>query len=87
MLYVLDFFFFFFFSPQSQVQEQKLMEWVLLLDKIKFFKFFIFKQCMAMKYSSVEDVYVHVIFAEILSEFQALIPLGKFIVTAFSLKR
>lgn len=84
MLYVLDVN---FFLLQSQVQEQKLMEWVLLLDKIKFLKFFIFKQCMAIKYSSVVDVYIHVIFAEILSEFQALIPLGKFIVTAFSLKR
>jgi hypothetical protein len=63
------------------------MEWILLLNKITFFKFFIFKQCMTIKYSSVIDVYVHVIFAEILSEFQALIPLGKFIVTVFSLKR
>jgi len=80
-VYVLDISFFLW---QSQVQEQKLMEWVLLLDKIKFF---IFKQCIAIKYSSVIDVYVHVIFAEIPSEFQALIPLGKFIVTVFSLKR
>jgi len=63
------------------------MEWILLLDKIKFLKFFIFKQCMKIKYSSVVDVYVHVIFAEILSEFQALIPLGKFIVTVFSFEK
>jgi hypothetical protein len=42
---------------------------------------------MKIKYSSVVDVYVHVIFAEILSEFQALIPLGKFIVTVFSFEK
>jgi hypothetical protein len=42
---------------------------------------------MAIEYSSVIDVYVHVLFAEILSEFQALIPSGKFIFTVFSFKR
>lgn len=63
------------------------MEWVLLLDKITFLKLFIFKQCVTIKYSSVIDVCVHVIFAEILSEFQALIPLSKFTVTVFSLIR
>jgi hypothetical protein len=42
---------------------------------------------MAIKYSSLIDVYFHVIFAEILSEFQALILLGKFTVSIFSLKK
>jgi hypothetical protein len=82
MVYVLDVS---FLMWQSQVQEQKLLKWVFLHNKIIFF--LIFKQCMAIKYSSLIDAYFHVIFAEILSEFQALILLGKFIVSVFSLKK
>jgi hypothetical protein len=42
---------------------------------------------MVIKHSSVVHLNFRVIFVEILSAIQVLIPVGKFIVSVFSLKR